>query len=41
VDSWGIHVTRSGDGKAKGSEMEDYTRQIGFNKLVVECGAMG
>ena len=25
---WGIHVTRSGDGKAKGSEMEDYNRAM-------------
>lgn len=25
---WGIHVTRAGDGKAKGSEMEDYNRTM-------------
>ncbi len=25
---WGIHVTRAGDGKAKGSEMEDYNRMM-------------
>ncbi len=25
---WGIHVTRSGDGKAKGSAMEDYNRAM-------------
>lgn len=25
---WGVHVTRAGDGKAKGSEMEDYNRMM-------------
>ena len=25
---WGIHVTRAGDGKAKGSQMEDYNRMM-------------
>ncbi len=25
---WGIHVTRAGDGKAKGSEMENYNRMM-------------
>lgn len=25
---WGVHVTRAGDGKAKGSEMEDYNRAM-------------
>ena len=25
---WGVHVTRSGDGKAKGSVMEDYNRKM-------------
>ena len=25
---WGIHVTRAGDGKAKGSAMEDYNRMM-------------
>lgn len=25
---WGIHVTRAGDGKAKGSEMEEYNRMM-------------
>lgn len=26
--SWGVHVTRAGDGKAKGSQMEDYNRMM-------------
>lgn len=25
---WGVHVTRAGDGKAKGSQMEDYNRMM-------------
>jgi len=25
---WGVHVTRAGDGKAKGSEMEEYNRMM-------------
>ncbi|MEX1118774.1 MAG: cytochrome P450 [Terrimicrobiaceae bacterium] len=26
--AWGVHVTRAGDGKSKGSEMEDYNRKM-------------
>jgi cytochrome P450 len=28
---WGVHVTRAGDGHAKGSEMEDYNRMMFAN----------
>ena len=34
---WGVHVTRAGDGKAKGSAMEDYNRMM-FRKAAENPG---